>query len=298
MGEFLPVRQGLAAGGVGARNRSEGSCSGETACPRGCTPARRVRLPGWLRQVLPPDTAVRWQQLPAVVPASALLVGGTALAALVRHRVSRDLDFFVTTPFEPAELARKLSALAPFAVTFQDERTLNGVLGSTKVQFLEALDQRFVEPPVTVEGLRVAGIGDLLATKLKVIQDRGEHRDYFDIKVIEQRGRRDVETGLLLFTQHYALPNPAAALVEVVRGLGYHGDLEQDPAVPEPLAVTTGYWQARVPELLRSLDRTGRAAVPLTFGPVGTGQEAAATVRVEGYTRADGTTVRGYTRRR
>ena len=105
-----------------------------------------VTLPAWLRRVLPTDTAAGWEQLRDVVPASALLVGGTGLAAHVQHRLSRDLDFFLTEPFDPAELAARLSRLAPFAVTGQDARTLNGLLGRTKVQFLEAVGQHFVEP--------------------------------------------------------------------------------------------------------------------------------------------------------
>lgn len=218
-----------------------------------------MTLPKDLRQVLPADAAVRWQQIGDVVPASALLVGGTALAAHIHHRVSRDLDFFVTEPFDTGALAHRIAALAPFAVTFQDDRTLNGVLGRTKVQFLEGAGQRFVEPAVDVAGLAVAGVGDILATKLKVIQDRGEHRDYFDIKAIEQHGGRDVETGLLLFARHYQLGNPEAAIVEVIRGLGYHGDLDEDPAVPEPLSATTSYWAARVPGLLSALDVTAAA---------------------------------------
>lgn len=162
-------------------------------------------------------------------------------------------------PFDTGALAERIGALAPFAVTLQDDRTLHGVLGSTKVQFLEAIGQHFVEPPVDIAGLAVAGIGDILATKLKVIQDRGEHRDYFDIKAIEQHGGRDVETGLLLFARHYQLQNPEAAIVEVVRGLGYHGDLDEDPAVPQPLSVTTSYWESRVPALLAALDVTPTA---------------------------------------
>ncbi|MGI8535688.1 MAG: nucleotidyl transferase AbiEii/AbiGii toxin family protein [Mycobacteriales bacterium] len=267
-----------------------------------------MTLPGWLRRVLPADTALRWEQLREVVPLSALLVGGTGLAAHVQHRVSRDLNFFLTESFDAEELAARLSSLAPFAVTLQDEHSLNGILGQTKVQFLEAVGQRFVEPPVQVAGLTVAGIGDLLATKLKVIQDRGEHRDYFDLKVIEQRGGRDVETGLLLFTQHYPLQHPEVAVVEVVRGLGYHGDLDEDPGVPEALSITTGYWEARTPQLLASLDRTATTVRPRTEAdlryearsapPRPEDPGAPSPVVVEGYTRTDGTYVHGYIRRR
>jgi hypothetical protein len=225
-----------------------------------------MSVPAWLRAILPDDAAIQWARLVHVVPQGALLVGGTALTVQMRHRLSRDLDFFVTEPFDTGALAADLGRLAPFAVTLQDDRTLNGVLGDTKVQFLDASDQRFVEPPVEVAGIRVAGIGDVLATKLKVIQDRGEHRDYFDIKAMEQGAGRTVEEGLLLFVQHYRLQHPDRAVVEVVRGLGYHDDLDEDPGVPEPLSVTTGYWRARVPALVASLDRTATARRPPTPG--------------------------------
>src|SRR5439155_7633054 len=45
----------------------------------------------------------------------------------------------------------------------------------------------------------VAGIADLLATKLKIIGDRGELRDYFDLKTIEERTAYRVEQGIGLY---------------------------------------------------------------------------------------------------
>lgn len=206
-------------------------------------------LPAWLRKVLPADTAHRWVQMRDVLPSGSVLVDGTALTTHLHHRISRDLDFFLTEPFDSEALSDTLSQLDTFAVTLLDDDSLNGVLGSTKVQFLRAVGQSFVEPVQDIAGIPVAGLGDILATKLKVIQDRGEHRDYFDIKTIEQRGGRSVEEGFTLFVNHYHLHHPEAALVEIVRGLGYHDDLVEDPEVPEPLAETTAYWRIRAREL-------------------------------------------------
>ena len=54
-----------------------------------------MTLPAWLRAVLPDGTAETWEQIRSVVPDCAYLVGGTAIAVHLRHRVSRDLDFFL-----------------------------------------------------------------------------------------------------------------------------------------------------------------------------------------------------------
>jgi hypothetical protein len=54
-----------------------------------------VSLPAWLRAVLPGDTAEAWEKVCSIVPFSAYLVGGTAIAIHLQHRVSRDLDFFL-----------------------------------------------------------------------------------------------------------------------------------------------------------------------------------------------------------
>jgi hypothetical protein len=61
------------------------------------------------------------------------------------------------------------------------------VLGAAKVQFLLADTQRNTEPLTVLDGIPVAGLGDLLATKLEVVMHRGELRDYFDIMAIEKR---------------------------------------------------------------------------------------------------------------
>ena len=165
-----------------------------------------------IRSILPPDTALTWETIAPIVPPTAYLGGGTAIAVHVAHRVSRDLDFFFhRNSVNLEELTTKLSAAGPFAVTERAPGTLNGVFSATRVQFLhadEARPQRLLESPAQVDGLRIARISDLMAMKLKVVGDRGELRDYFDLMTIEQRTGRMVDEGLALFSNASSLNIP------------------------------------------------------------------------------------------
>ena len=170
-------------------------------------PADRVR------EILPPDTAATWDVIAQVVPPDAYLGGGTAIAVHLAHRVSRDLDFFFHhESIDLDKLARRLTAVGPFAVTERSAGTLNGVFSATKVQFLhadEARPQHLLEPPEEVDGLHIAGLSDLMAMKLKVVGDRGELRDYFDLMTIEQRTGRTADEGLALFVARFQPEYPS-----------------------------------------------------------------------------------------
>jgi hypothetical protein len=224
-------------------------------------------LPEHLRRVLPASTQRLWATLAPALPRAAYLVGGTAIAARLGHRVSRDLDFFVSQRFDPGRLASRLERLGAFAATRLEPGTLNGYLDETKIQFLDARDQHPVEPITTVAGIAVAGLGDLLATKLKVVGDRGELRDYFDLIVLERDAGRRVEEGLALFLQRYRPATPEAAVLHIVRGLGYFGDVADDPALPVSRKVIEDYWARRQPQIVRSLDQLGLDHKPPNRGP-------------------------------
>jgi hypothetical protein len=136
-------------------------------------------------------------------------------------------------------------------------QTLNVLLDATRLQFLEASSLRVLEPLHAVAGVMVAGVGDLLAMKLKVICDGGELRDYFDLLAIEQQGHRRVEEGIALALEKYRPKGRPAFVQAVVRGLGYLDDVQEDPGVPIPRAEVAAYWERRVPEIVRALSRHG-----------------------------------------
>jgi hypothetical protein len=219
-----------------------------------------MSFPAELRDVVPAETAATWVAISDVVPAPAYLAGGTALAVHLRHRISRDLDFFLRQPVDLDRLVAALDQRGRLAVEQFDadpgRQTLNAYLDRTKLQFLEASSLHLLEPLVPVAGLQVAGLGDLLAMKLKVIRDRGELRDYYDLLMIERQGRR-AEEGIALALRKYRPRAPGAFVESVVRGLAYLDDVEEDPAVPLPKAEVAAYWRSRVPEIAWSLSRLG-----------------------------------------
>jgi hypothetical protein len=58
-------------------------------------------MPADLEQFLPPATCAAWSRLAPLVPDEGHLVSGTALTLHLMHRVSRDLDFFIPSTFDP-----------------------------------------------------------------------------------------------------------------------------------------------------------------------------------------------------
>ena len=209
--------------------------------------------------ILLPNTALTWETIARIVPPTAYLGGGTAIAVHLEHRVSRDLDiFFHHNSVDLDELAIMLSAAGPFAITERAPGTLNGVFSATRVQFLHADEvrpQRLLESPTQVDGLRIAQISDLMAMKLKVVGDRGELRDYFDLMTIEQQTRRTVDEGLALFIERFQPEYPDQAINHILLGLGYFDDVDPDETLPAPRQQVVDYWTRRQREIIAARSR-------------------------------------------
>lgn len=215
-----------------------------------------MTLARWLQELLPASTARAWPLVAEVAPMSAYLVGGTAIAVHLHHRESRDLDLFTAEAFDVAGLAKRLSDAGRFVATDECDGTLNGVLDDCKVQFLDASQHRIIDRLTVIEGMPVAGLGDLVAMKLKVIGDRGELRDYFDLIELEKAGYR-MEEGLGLFLDRYQPTVPGQAVAHLIKSLGYLGDVVDDPGLPVSRKSIEAYWRLRQPEVAVNVDRRG-----------------------------------------
>lgn len=122
-----------------------------------------------------------------------MLYGGTALALRLGHRTSEDFDFFSNQSFQPDELERRVPLLAAATRLQSSSNTLVSSVdrnGPVKVSFFGGLTLRRVHDPEMLEDprLAIASLLDLAATKVKVVQDRAEAKDYIDLSRLLEEG--------------------------------------------------------------------------------------------------------------
>jgi len=125
------------------------------------------------------DLLVSMQQDPVLN--DFFLVGGTALALQVGHRLSIDLDFFSTLPFDNAQLEGHLLKQYRFSTDYVATNTLKGFVGKLKIDF-PTHAYPLVEPLIQKENLKLASILDIGAMKLNAIAHSGNRqKDFYDL---------------------------------------------------------------------------------------------------------------------
>lgn len=164
--------------------------------------------------ILPPAQRRLWAELDGT-PKAFVLYGGTALALRLGHRQSEDFDFFCDGSFEPSAFVEAIAYLKNAELSQIRENTPTAIVdreGPVKVSFFGAVGINRVEDPDVVEenGIRVASTIDLVATKLKTVQQRALAKDYLDIASA-------LDTGL-------GLPQALAA-AGAIFGRGFNGAL-------------------------------------------------------------------------
>jgi hypothetical protein len=148
--------------------------------------------------ILPHEQKALWPSLAAVMTLGFVLYGGTAIALHLGHRESIDFDFFSHNPLDHAKLFEALPELHNAKVLQEAPDTLTvETADQVKLSFLGGLGFGRVGAPLRASdtGLEVASLLDLMTTKLKVIMQRIEAKDYCDIAAMLD-AKIDLATGL------------------------------------------------------------------------------------------------------
>jgi len=162
------------------------------------------------------------------------LVGGTALALLLGHRSSHDLDLFTNRSFNPESLLNHLSRHFPTERIATEEDTVRLEIGGIKVEMM-AHPHALLDPLLTLQGVRMASLKDLAAFKLNAISGRGLRRDFIDLAALLDLFSLQEMIGF--FRQKYAQNN----VWHLVKALGYYDNADQDQI---PLDLKNGQsWQ-------------------------------------------------------
>jgi hypothetical protein len=140
--------------------------------------------------ILPAVQLRLWPELRPTADLGFVLYGGTAIALRLGHRQSVDFDFFSEKPLDRDAIKAAFPFVAQ-STTIQDKDNTWCLLvpygdsgrDNVKVSFFGMISfGRIGEPDFTGDGvLQVASLDDLMATKVKVILQRAEAKDYRDI---------------------------------------------------------------------------------------------------------------------
>jgi hypothetical protein len=183
-------------------------------------------------EILPSAQRRLWDELGGTSP-DFVLYGGTALALRLGHRQSGDFDFFSAADFDPARLMARTPYLRGAEVVQQAPNTLGCRVdrgGPVLVSFFGGLGLGRVGVPDRAgrNGVLIASMLDLAATKVQVVQTRAAARDYLDLDALlrstEVSLRQAIGAAAAVFgTQFNPLPSLKAL------SSFSEGDLEQVP---------------------------------------------------------------------
>ncbi len=207
-----------------------------------------------------PDAQKRlWPELAAASRLGLVLYGGTAIALRLGHRPSIDFDFFNDKPLDRNALTSAFRFLGRSLVLQDQSDTLTVNVPDpgtpnqyVKVSFFGGIGiGRFAAPEMTSDGiLQVAAIEDLMATKMKVILQRVEAKDYQDIAAMLKAGvalDRGLAIAQAMFGNHF---QPSESLKAMTYFEG--GDLQMLAAEEKRILIQAASAVRRLPAVERA----------------------------------------------
>lgn len=179
--------------------------------------------------ILPAPQQRLWNELRGSAALGYVLYGGTAIALRLGHRISVDFDLFTERPLDRLAL-RTAFPFMGHATTVQEAPEALTVLvpdgddrhSHVKVSFFGKIDFGRVGTPTWTHDriLQVASLDDLMATKVKVVLQRAEAKDYQDVVAL-LRANVDLARGLAAARTLYG---PAFQPSESLKALSFFED--------------------------------------------------------------------------
>lgn len=169
------------------------------------------------------------------------LVGGTALALQLGHRVSVDLDLFTRNEFFCDDIILELQDKFHYTIIRKQEKNLMMLYlsdlsfpeHSVKVDFLR-YPSEIIDKVIMIDNLRILSIKDIIPMKLSAISGRGAKKDFYDIyHLLDAFSIREM---MDFFSQKF----PNTTHFQVLKSLLYFVDAEKDL---DPISLKNVYWE-------------------------------------------------------
>jgi hypothetical protein len=198
------------------------------------------------------------------------LAGGTGLGLRLRHRRSRDLDWFTAAGFDAARLGKRLESLSerPTKLEQDGPSTIRAYYGELETSFIRYTQVSGIPESLRFGGVQipVADIELIAAMKAAALHDRGKRRDFIDIHAIAMQPAWSVAR----FIEHSSTKLPLLP-DQIARALTYFPDADKN-AADEPIGYATR-WEIVKKDLIRGVqewerDRRDRAQLDRSLLPI------------------------------
>lgn len=123
------------------------------------------------------------------------LVGGTALALQIGHRVSVDFDMFTESVLSPRllEKIKRIFRAYPIQVTYRSSDQINCVIADVKFTFF-SYRYPVLDRYVMVKKIPLASVKEIAAMKALAVGGRLAYKDYVDWYFFLKGNRVDLES--------------------------------------------------------------------------------------------------------
>lgn len=182
------------------------------------------------------------------------LVGGTNLALRENHRLSVDLDLFVSKGFDvnhSTYINIKLKECFGIRYTANSvsEVGVFGVIDGVKVD-LVSFPYDLLKPVEIINDWRLASKVDIAAMKIKAVTGRGSKKDFYDVaKLLECFTVKEMLTS---YQTMFKIDN----VVMAVKSLGYFNDAENSTLINNKVvSLEKKSWESVKNDIKRSLSK-------------------------------------------
>jgi hypothetical protein len=173
------------------------------------------------------------------------LVGGTALALQIGHRVSVDIDLFGQAEFEEIDI---LDILAKFGDNKLIKKSNNIIISSLNGIKVDIVNYRYnwIGRTQIIQGVRFASFEDIAAMKLNAIAGRGSVKDFIDLFFLLEKFT--IPEMLEFYNKKY----PDGSEFMVLKSLTFFDDADKEEM---PILFHDIKWQEIKLQILSAIDK-------------------------------------------
>jgi len=168
------------------------------------------------------------------------LVGGTALALQLGHRISVDIDLFTQNEFDTKKIYATLTNSFSISDVTEEKNTLNCNISfpekSNKLVKMDMIKYSYplIKPIVNIENIRLLSIEDIIPMKLSAVAGRGAKKDFYDIYYLLK------SYSLYQMFDLFEIKFPNVNKFHIIKSLSYFEDADIEP---NPLTIEKENWK-------------------------------------------------------